>query len=286
MKAAVEMDRIQKTLEIVRDSVPGEMTADSRMARSLAADAIARARCKHQRQLIDKLAEADDECLAELREHWYSMREDIERDYKAGMIDQETYERLSGLWAERLEDGIRRRKYEDDYTQILDKVGMAVRDLQTSCADDYNRIAELWQEPRKQRKPRRVDLKDIRIPLDKRHRGEIGAAIEQVQKLVTARTIDVDDIYDTADWIRERYKGVPRAALAGSSWIVDDNAQHFAKAYTNNFTPMSTIYRVEATAHKLYVTAIYRGRCEAKQIRTSLSDAAEAALKEKAGESA
>ena len=156
MKAAVEMDRIQKTLEIVRDSVPGEMTADSRMARSLAADAIARARCKHQRQLIDKLAEADDECLAELREHWYSMREDIERDYKAGMIDQETYERLSGLWAERLEDGIRRRKYEDDYTQILDKVGMAVRDLQTSCADDYNRIAELWQEPRKQRKPRRV----------------------------------------------------------------------------------------------------------------------------------
>lgn len=278
MKAAVEMDRIQKTLEIVRDSVPGEMTADSRMARSLAADAIARARCKHQRQLIDKLAEADDECLAELREHWYSMREDIERDYKAGMIDQETYERLSGLWAERLEDGIRRRKYEDDYTQILDKVGMAARDLQTSCADDYNRIAELWQEPRKQRKPRRVDLKDIRIPLDKRHRGEIGAAIEQVQKLVTARTIDADDIYDTADWIRGRYKGIPRAALAGSSWIVDDNAQHFAKAYTNNFTPMSTVYRVEATAHKLYVTAIYRGRCEAKQIRTSLSDAAKAAL--------
>ena len=286
MKAAVEMDRIQKTLEIVRDSVPGEMTADSRMARSLAVDAIARARCKHQRQLIDKLAEADDECLAELREHWYSMREDIERDYKIGMIDQETYERLSGLWAERLEDGIRRRKYEDDYTQILDKVGMAVRDLQTSCADDYNRIAELWQEPRKQRKPRRVDLKDIRIPLDKRHRGEIGAAIEQVQKLVTARTIDADDIYDAADWIREQYKGIPRAALAGSVWIVDDNAQSFAKAYTNNFTPMSTIYRVEATAHKLYVTAIYRGRCEAKQIRTSLSDAAEAALKEKAGESA
>ena len=286
MKAAVEMDRIQKTLEIVRDSVPGEMTADSRMARSLAADAIARARCKHQRQLIDKLAEADDECLAELREHWYSMREDIERDYKAGMIDQETYERLSGLWAERLEDGIRRRKYEDDYTQILDKVGMAVRDLQTSCADDYNRIAELWQEPRKQRKPRRVDLKDIRIPLDKRHRGEIGAAIEQVQKLVTARTIDADDIYDAADWIREQYKGIPRAALAGSVWIVDDNAQSFAKAYTNNFTPMSTIYKVEATAHKLYVTSIYRGRCEAKQIRTSLSDAAEAALKEKAGETA
>ena len=286
MKAAVEMDRIQKTLEIVRDSVPGEMTADSRMARSLAADAIARARCKHQRQLIDKLAEADDECLAELREHWYSMREDIERDYKAGMIDQETYERLSGLWAERLEDGIRRRKYEDDYTQILDKVGMAVRDLQTSCADDYNRIAELWQEPRKQRKPRRVDLKDIRIPIDKRHRGEIGAAIEQVQKLVTARTIDADDIYDAADWIREQYKGIPRAALAGSVWIVDDNAQSFAKAYTNNFTPMSTIYKVEATAHKLYVTSIYRGRCEAKQIRTSLSDAAEAALKEKAGETA
>lgn len=286
MKAAVEMDRIQKTLEIVRDSVPGEMTADSRMARSLAADAIARARCKHQRQLIDKLAEADDECLAELREHWYSMREDIERDYKAGMIDQETYERLSGLWAERLEDGIRRRKYEDDYTQILDKVGMAVRDLQTSCADDYNRIAELWQEPRKQRKPRRVDLKDIRIPLDKRHREEIEAAIDQVQQQVSVRTIDVDDIYDTADWIRERYKGIPRASLAGSSWIVDDNAQRFAKAYTNNFTPMSTIYRVEATAHKLYVTAIYRGRCEAKQIRTSLSDAAEAALKEKAGESA
>lgn len=164
------------------------------------------------------------------------------------------------------------REYTDELCEALKAASAAVRGLKSDQVDAFQAIEAIW------RKPRRVDLKGIRIPLDKRHREEIEAAIDQVQQQVSVRTIDVDDIYDTADWIRERYKGIPRAALAGSSWIVDDNAQHFAKAYTNNFTPMSTIYRVEATAHKLYVTAIYRGRCEAKQIRTSLSDAAEAAL--------
>ena len=172
------------------------------------------------------------------------------------------------------------REYTDELCEAMKAASAAVRGLKSDQVDVFQAIEAIW------RKPRRVDLKGIRIPLDKRHRKEIEAAIDQVQQQVSVRTIDVDDIYDTADWIRERYKGIPRAALAGSSWIVDDNAQHFAKAYTNNFTPMSTIYRVEATAHKLYVTAIYRGRCEAKQIRTSLSDAAEVALKEKAGESA
>ena len=164
------------------------------------------------------------------------------------------------------------REYTDELCEALKAASAAVRGLKSDQVDTFQAIEAIW------RKPRRVDLKGIRIPLDKRHRGEIEAAIDQVQQQVSVRTIDVDDIYDTADWIRERYKGIPRAALAGSSWIVDDNAQHFAKAYTNNFTPMSTVYRVEATAHKLYVTAIYRGRCEAKQIRTSLSNAAEAAL--------
>lgn len=172
------------------------------------------------------------------------------------------------------------REYTDELCEALKAASAAVCGLKSDQVDVFQAIEAIW------RKPRRVDLKGIRIPLDKRHRKEIEAAIDQVQQQVSVRTIDVDDIYDTADWIRERYKGIPRAALAGSSWIVDDNAQHFAKAYTNNFTPMSTIYRVEATAHKLYVTAIYRGRCEAKQIRTSLSNAAEAALKEKAGKSA
>ena len=164
------------------------------------------------------------------------------------------------------------REYTDELCEALKAASAAVCALKSDQVDTFQAIEAIW------RKPRRVDLKGIRIPLDKRHREEIEAAIDQVQQQVSVRTIDVDDIYDTADWIRERYKGIPRAALAGSSWIVDDNAQRFAKAYTNNFTPMSTVYRVEATAHKLYVTAIYRGRCEAKQIRTSLSDAAKAAL--------
>lgn len=280
MKAAVEMDRIQQTLEIVRDSVPGELTFDARMARSLAIQALEAAKFRYRQRLIAKLAEADEERFAELRgEHWYLVHEDIEHDYRIGMIDQETFERLSGLLDEKREADIRRRKYEDDYMQVLKKVIQAVRGMQTSCADDYNRIAELWQEPqepqepKKQREPRRVDLRDIRIPIDKKHSGELEAAIDKVQAGVKVRMVDIDDIFDMADYVKSEYKGkVPRTALAGTKVIVDANAQTFAKSY--GYMPVSTIAELTFSERQVYLTALYRGRCDKYKYDWRMSEAA------------
>lgn len=284
MKAAVvEMDRIQQTLEIVRDSVPGELTFDARMARSLAIQALEAAKFRYRQHLIGKLAEADEERFAELSEHWYLVHKDIEFDYRIGMIDQETFERLSGLLDEKREADIRRRKYEDDYMQVLKKVIQAVRGMQTSCADDYNRIAELWQEPqepqepKKQREPRRVDLRDIRIPIDKKHSGELEAAIDKVQAGVRVRMVDTDDIFDMADYVKSEYKGkVPRTALAGTKVIFDVNAQSFAKSY--GYTPMSTIAEITLTERQVYLTALYRGRCDKYKYDWRMSETARAAL--------
>lgn len=264
--------KIEKTMEIVKAQKVNarHVPAGVSYARASAAEAIDRARQAYAEKQAERRGE-------ELRQRYtelgLSSGDFCFRHMTARQLG-DLYPIYCRYWEEYS------REYTDELCEALKAASAAVRGLKSDQVDVFQAIEAIW------RKPRRVDLKDIRIPLDKRHRKEIEAAIDQVQQQVSVRTIDVDDIYDTADWIRERYKGVPRAALAGSSWIVDDNAQHFAKAYTNNFTPMSTIYRVEATAHKLYVTAIYRGRCEAKQIWTSLSDAAEAALKEKAGESA
>ena len=279
MKAAAEMDRIQKTLEIVRDSVPGEMTADAHMAQSMAIQAIESARGKYRQEQIDKLAEADEERFAELEEHWYSVREDIEHDYEIGMIDQETRERLIGLLDERKEAIIRYRKYTDDYMQVLDKVIQAVKGMKTSCVDDYNAITALWQKPRKKRKPRRVDLRDIRIPADQKHSDELEAALKQVQNCVSVRTIDVDDIYEMVEVIKGEYKGkVPRTALAGTRVIVDMNSQSFAKAYTRNFMPVSTIAEFIFSERQVYLTALYRGRYQDYKYWWHLSEAARAAL--------
>lgn len=278
MKAAVvEMDRIQKTLEIARDSVPGEMTTDAHMAQSMAIQAIKSVRSKYRQEQIDKLAEADKERFAELEEHWYYVHKDIEHDYEIGMIDQETRERLSGLLDEREEANIRCSKYTDDYMQVLDTVIRAVKDMKSADADDYNAITALWQKPRKKREPRRVDLRDIRIPIDKKHSGELEAAIDKVQAGVKVRIVDIDDIFDMADYVKGEYKGkIPRAALAGTKVIYDVNAQTFAKSY--GYTPMSTIAEITLTERQVYLTALYRGRCDKYKYDWRMSEAARAAL--------
>lgn len=268
MKAAIEKtDRVMRTLAIARDQVPAgaNFTGEADSAKNAAVQAVRDARWAYRRKQISRLRKADRDKFKPLAK--YECYDDLWDDYAYGMIGKDRYEQLDKLWDERLEalteypDPDKYNDYADDYTAVLDDIIKAVANMSTNDLDDYRKIEELW---RVEKKARRVDLRDIRIPINQKHRGDIEDAVKKVQNCTKVRTIDADDIYKMAETVKDWYKGeIPRAALAGTRVLIDLNAQTFAKSYTRNFMPTSTIAEFTITARQVYLTALYRGRCHA-----------------------
>ncbi len=115
------------------------------------------------------------------------------------------------------------------------------------------------------------------IIIKEENRARITQAVEKANGKGKARLVYTDDVFGITEYLTEKY-GISKAALNGSKWEVDLNAQHFPNAY--KFQPISTHIYIEFSNGTFKLTDVKRDCCwrSEKHYRAVLSDTAKAAI--------
>ena len=98
---------------------------------------------------------------------------------------------------------------------------------------------------------------------------KLQAALDEVQKRCSARTVTAKEIADVLNGIK-----VPKKHLNGTK-VHWDGAEKFPNAY--RYTPESTHWTAENVNGRWYVTAIYRNTCPNRSTRRGEIEYSEAA---------
>ena len=114
---------------------------------------------------------------------------------------------------------------------------------------------------------------NTKIIIKDSNRDRLQAVLDQAQGRCTARTIDVDDLFDAVRDIEERLR-IPHSAMNGIRAFVDMHAQKFPAAY--KWIPYSTQFELRRFPSGWGLVHVERDICNApsKTYRLILTDAA------------